>query len=452
MDNSRNFSNADTTYSKGKTHQNSMVESQLFCNITEDSIAPGRAFNKSFSTTTASKSQRPSDSNYIHSSGTPSKKTRLESTHPPPTETYGNSDEGTIQQFLKSHHCFQASVNEETGELLYRNPSVTKHDDIQDNLEVALLSISIVAEVISFALLMIIRVKKSMRLFVHKNLLLSLAIGQLMYILDVKFFNSRNEYSVLCSTVTVIQHYIDTTLYMWMLVEGINLYLKMVKVFTAERPIHYLSYILLGWGIPAVIVGLVAAIKPSTYDMSIPLNENVTCGSLQFTVTYNRMSCWINGTLWTFKGPVLAILLVNILVFFVVLRVSYGKISAKYGKTSVNAAKKGLKTIVTLLPLLGVTFLLGFFVDFHVAVSYAFVLFNSTLGVLFFICHCVLDDQVRDALRKLMQKKTVFINPRVECHHMKAKVKNHGNAKQAGGTKDTRNRKLCWKLETKTAI
>ena len=40
-------------------------------------------------------------------------------------------------------------------------------------------------------------------------------------------------------------------------------------------------------------------------------------------------------------------------------------------------SRKGLKAIFALLPLLGVTFLLGFFVDCHVAVEYAFVLFNS---------------------------------------------------------------------------
>ena len=40
-------------------------------------------------------------------------------------------------------------------------------------------------------------------------------------------------------------------------------------------------------------------------------------------------------------------------------------------------SRKGLKAISALLPLLGVTFFLGFFVDFHVAVEYAFVLFNS---------------------------------------------------------------------------
>ena len=40
-------------------------------------------------------------------------------------------------------------------------------------------------------------------------------------------------------------------------------------------------------------------------------------------------------------------------------------------------SRKGLKAIFALLPLLGMTFLLGFFVDFHVAVEYAFVLLNS---------------------------------------------------------------------------
>ena len=39
--------------------------------------------------------------------------------------------------------------------------------------------------------------------------------------------------------------------------------------------------------------------------------------------------------------------------------------------------RKGLKAIFALLPLLGVTFLLGFFVDFHVTLEYAFVLLNS---------------------------------------------------------------------------
>ncbi|XP_027046397.1 corticotropin-releasing factor receptor 1-like [Pocillopora damicornis] len=92
----------------------------------------------------------------------------------------------------------------------------------------------------------------------------------------------------------------------------------------------------------------------------------------------------------------------NLAIFVIVLRVSFGRI----GSTSyVQTTRKGLKAIFALLPLLGVTFLLGFFVDCHVAVEYAFVLFNSIQGVLFFICHCVLDDQVRNAMNKMLRKR-----------------------------------------------
>ena len=40
--------------------------------------------------------------------------------------------------------------------------------------------------------------------------------------------------------------------------------------------------------------------------------------------------------------------------------------------------RKGIRSIVALLPLLGVTWLLGFFVEFHHAVVYIFILLNST--------------------------------------------------------------------------
>ena len=33
-------------------------------------------------------------------------------------------------------------------------------------------------------------------------------------------------------------------------------------------------------GIPAVIIGIVAAINPFTYDMSLLLHEDIQCGSL----------------------------------------------------------------------------------------------------------------------------------------------------------------------------
>ena len=41
--------------------------------------------------------------------------------------------------------------------------------------------------------------------------------------------------------------------------------------------------------------------------------------------------------------------------------------------------RRGIRSTVALLPLLGVTWLLGFFVDFHYSVKYAFILVNSLM-------------------------------------------------------------------------
>ena len=41
-------------------------------------------------------------------------------------------------------------------------------------------------------------------------------------------------------------------------------------------------------------------------------------------------------------------------------------------------SRSGLRSVTALLPLLGVTWLLGFFIEFHTAIAYLFILLNST--------------------------------------------------------------------------
>ena len=51
---------------------------------------------------------------------------------------------------------------------------------------------------------------------------------------------------VMCSVVTVCQFLFYTALFTWMLVEGINLYIKLVKVFPVKT--QYVAYLAIGWG------------------------------------------------------------------------------------------------------------------------------------------------------------------------------------------------------------
>lgn len=106
-----------------------------------------------------------------------------------------------------------------------------------------------------------------------------------------------------------------------------------------------------------MIVSLVAAIEPSSYDMGKVTFTDITCGSLVIRMGIKR-------------------------------------------------DRKGLKSILSLLPLLGVTYLFGF-IQFNEALRYLFIVLNSTQGVVFCVFHCILDDQVREAIRKLCKKQSL---------------------------------------------
>ncbi|CAH3180830.1 unnamed protein product, partial [Porites evermanni] len=47
--------------------------------------------------------------------------------------------------------------------------------------------------------------------------------------------------------------------------------------------------------------------------------------------------------------------------------------------------RKGLRRILALPPLLGVTYILGYFIYFYIAVDYLYILVNSAQGVIFTI-------------------------------------------------------------------
>ena len=50
----------------------------------------------------------------------------------------------------------------------------------------------------------------------------------------------------LCSAIAVLQHITHTAIFTWMLVEGIHLYIKLVKVFSVHK--LYITYVVIGWG------------------------------------------------------------------------------------------------------------------------------------------------------------------------------------------------------------
>ncbi|XP_068746819.1 uncharacterized protein [Montipora capricornis] len=282
---------------------------------------------------------------------------------------------------------------------------------IQNYLELVLSSISIAAVLLSLIILSCLRIKNSERIFVHKNLLVALLLIYIVMILDTFIFTNRKRTPKLCSAMAVIQHLTHLAIFTWMLVEGIHLYMKLVKVFSVRK--LYITYMIIGWGLPVIIVGLIAAVRPQTYDMDKTYYKKVTCGSLTFFAEIIRYRCWLHDGEWLYKGPILALLLINVLIFLILLRVIFTKISIKFQSNRVQLAKKGLKSVAALLPLLGVTWLLGFIVQFSEVLLYLFIILNSTQGLLFCILHGLLDAQVKESLiRSLRRHERILLSPR----------------------------------------
>lgn len=108
--------------------------------------------------------------------------------------------------------------------------------------------------------------------------------------------------------------------------------------------------------------------------------------------------CWLSiesGSLYLFIIPVCLICLINILIIVSLLRVLFA--SSIMAKSSLQKkASSGLRSLGTLLPVLGVTWLFGILVVNEKAVvfQYLFVVANSLQGFFIFVLHVLLDKKV----------------------------------------------------------
>ncbi len=79
-----------------------------------------------------------------------------------------------------------------------------------------------------------------MRNYIHINLCASLILAQLMFVSGVTPHGGGGVVDPGCQTVAVLMHYLFLVSFMWMLMEGVVLYLVLVKVFVKEHERKYI--------------------------------------------------------------------------------------------------------------------------------------------------------------------------------------------------------------------
>ncbi|XP_041369651.1 adhesion G-protein coupled receptor D1-like [Gigantopelta aegis] len=224
------------------------------------------------------------------------------------------------------------------------------------------------------------------RVFIHRNLCIAIGAAQITFLAGIKAVSQ----SMVCAVVALVLHYFYTAMFIWMLVEGLHLYSKVVQVFGTEKS-RIIYYTIFGWGVPLVLVVISAGADWEGYGTSY--------------------SCWLStrrNTIWAFVGPALAIMFVNIVILAAVVRIIMA--SAKLNRLGeYDHIRSGIKGTLFLLPLLGLTWIFGLVAvnEELVVFQYLFAIVNSLQGFFIFLFHCVLNTEVRQALKRLKQRRSL---------------------------------------------
>ncbi|XP_060711048.1 adhesion G protein-coupled receptor E1-like isoform X3 [Hemiscyllium ocellatum] len=241
--------------------------------------------------------------------------------------------------------------------------------------------LSLVCLFISILTFILCRSIKSVRTTIHTHLCVSLFLAEFLFLVGI----SRTENKTSCAIIAGLLHYLFLACFSWMLLEGIQLYLMVVKVFNANSMrLRYMC--LFGYGFPLLVVTISAAVYSEGYG----------------TDRY----CWLSlksGFLWAFIAPVCVIILVNAGFFILTVWRLVNKFS------SLNPDMSELKkvraftfTAIAQLCLLGCTWIFGMlhFQENTIVMAYVFTVINSLQGAFIFILHCLFNKQVRDEYSK----------------------------------------------------
>ncbi|XP_044856511.1 calcitonin gene-related peptide type 1 receptor-like, partial [Mauremys mutica] len=165
----------------------------------------------------------------------------------------------------------------------------------------------------------------------HLQLCLCLFLADLLFLTTVN--SVTNE--VVCAVIAGLLHYLFLACFSWMLLEGLHLFLtvrnlKVVNYTSASQFKKRFMYPF-GYGFPALVVAISAAVNPGGYGTS--------------------KHCWLTiegGFIWSFLGPVCLIIVMNLTFFITTLWILRDKIS------SLNADVSTLKNTSKLKPSLTV--------------------------------------------------------------------------------------------------
>ncbi|XP_006873718.1 PREDICTED: cadherin EGF LAG seven-pass G-type receptor 3 [Chrysochloris asiatica] len=233
---------------------------------------------------------------------------------------------------------------------------------------------SVATLLLTAAILLSLRSLKSNVRGIHANVAAALGVAELFFLLGIH----RTQNQLVCTAVAILLHYFFLSTFAWLLVQGLHLYRMQVEPRNVDRGAMRF-YHALGWGVPAVLLGLAVGLDPEGY------------GNPEF--------CWISvhePLIWSFAGPVILVILMNGTMFLLAARTSCSTGQREAKKTSVLGT---LRSSFLLLLLVSASWLFGLLAVNHSILTFHYLHAGlcGLQGLAVLLLFCVLNADARAA-------------------------------------------------------
>ncbi|XP_063676043.1 uncharacterized protein LOC134812504 [Bolinopsis microptera] len=193
---------------------------------------------------------------------------------------------------------------------------------------------------------------------------------------------------IVCKGIAIMMDYTYLVVFMWTLVESVIMYISLVQVFGGHISKYMLKFNLFCWITPLL--------SPLTDYF---LTEGILLEDGKCVVDLGVRK-------WSFILPIAVILGINFFIFVTLLRVIANTKNPDKSKTE-NTMKQ-LKAVASISCMLGLGWILGFFMVGPIApyFQFAFILINGLQGLFMFLFYCVGNEQYMDLWKSKFGLKT----------------------------------------------
>ncbi|XP_054719209.1 diuretic hormone receptor-like [Uloborus diversus] len=237
---------------------------------------------------------------------------------------------------------------------------------------------------------------RCLRNTIHANLMFTYLLLDITWILTARLQSSHNYIaSRVACFLTIFLTYLMGTNFFWMFVEGLYLFILVVKTFSVDNIKIYI-YATVGWGLPAVIAATWAGTKAH-------FGNNIEDVLAPQGCPWQKRDYYD----YIFICPVILVLLVNIIFLLKIMWVLITKLRATNTVES-EQYRKAAKALLVLIPLLGVTYILVIATPSHRTGEIVFTFIQATLlsiqGFIVAVLYCFLNGEVQNSVKHRLER------------------------------------------------